>query len=65
MSEEAPAGLTIIEKFFGLLLVVLGVIVFYYTLQTPRLMGIGFIFFPAFGVLLIALGIFLVLSKAE
>lgn len=65
MSEEAPAGLTIIEKFFGLLLVVLGVIVFYYALQTPRLVGIGFIFFPVFGVFLIALGIFLVLSKAE
>lgn len=65
MSEEAPAGLTIIEKFFGLLLVVLGALVFYYALQTPRLAGIGFIFFPAFGVFLIALGIFLVFSKAE
>jgi len=65
MSEEAPAGVTIVEKLFGLLLIFLGAIVFYYALQTPRLMGIGFIFFPAFGVFLIALGIFLVFSKAE
>lgn len=65
MSEEAPAGLTIAEKVFGLILVVLGALVFYYSPQTPKLAGIGFIFFPAFGIFLIAIGLFLVFSKAE
>jgi len=66
MSEgEAPAGLTISEKFFGLLLIVFGAILFYYTQQTPALRGVGFIFFPVFGIALIVLGIFMVLAKAE
>ncbi len=66
MSEgEAPTGLTTLEKFFGLLLIVFGAILLYYTGQTPTLKGLGFIFFPIFAVGLIVLGIFMVLAKAQ
>jgi len=66
MSEgEAPAGLTILEKLVGFLLIFFGAILIYYTMQTPTLRGSGFIFFPVFGIGLIVLGIFMVLAKAE
>jgi hypothetical protein len=66
MSEgEAPAGLTFLEKFFGVLLIVFGAILLYYMQQTPTLKGTGFIFFPIFAIGLIVLGVFMVLAKAE
>jgi uncharacterized membrane protein YjjP (DUF1212 family) len=66
MSEgEAPTGLTIAEKFLGLLLIFFGAILLYYTIETPDLRNLGFNIFIVFAILLIVLGIFIVLSKAE
>ena len=60
-----PAGLTFMEKIFGLLLTIMGFIAVYYALQTQGLEHFGLSFFVAFGLVLIALGIFMVLAKGE
>ena len=67
MSEERPVGLMIAEKFFGFLIILIGVVTVYITYNDPP--G-GFVapFSPIFivaGLLLIAIGIFLVLAKTE
>ncbi len=67
MSREAPAGLIIAEKFLGLLIILVGVITAYVTyinpptLQNASHSGI----FIAVGFALIALGIVLIIAKAE
>jgi len=65
MGGEAPAGLTLMEKIFGLLLIIMGLIAVYYAWQTQGLEHFGLGFFVTFGIVLIALGIFMVLAKAE
>jgi len=67
MSKEAPTGLSIAEKFLGLLTILIGAIAIYVTRTNPptgqiaRFSGI----FIAAGFVLIGLGVFLVLAKAE
>jgi len=67
MSEEKPIGLAVAEKFFGLILVLIGAVTVYITYNNPPekpvepFSGI----FIAGGFALIAIGIFLVLAKAE
>jgi len=65
MGGEVPAGLTLMEKIFGLLLTIMGFIAVYYAWQTQGLEHVGFGLFVTFGLVLIALGIFMVLAKAE
>jgi len=65
MGGEVPAGLTLMEKIFGLVLIIMGFVAVYYAWQTQGLEHFGFGFFVAFGLVLIALGIFMVLAKAE
>ena len=67
MSEEKPIGLTIAEKFFGLLVILVGVITVYVTYTNPPggvVAPFSSLFIVA-GLALIAIGIFLVLAKAE
>jgi len=67
MSEEKPIGLTIAEKFFGLILILIGALTVYITYNDPPesvvapFSGI----FIAAGIALIAIGIFLGIAKAE
>lgn len=65
--SEAPVGLTIAEKFLGLLLILLGAIVTYVTYNDPPEGEVSqfSIFFTLIGFVLIAIGILLVLAKAE
>lgn len=62
---EAPVGLTIAEKFFGLLIIVLGAIIFYVTTFTNFENAINLFIFLVVGSALIGLGVILVLSRAE
>lgn len=62
--SRAPVGLAVLEKLFGLLIIIMGVIVFYYTRRTKGIEGVGFGFFIFFGLVLIALGVFMVLTKS-
>lgn len=63
MAEE-PVGLTIAEKFFGLLIILIGSIIFYVTYTNLKSLVHPFIFL-VIGSGLIGLGIILVLSRAE
>ena len=67
MSEEKPIGLTIAEKFFGLVVILIGALTVNFTYNDPPedivapFSGI----FIAAGFALIAIGVFLVLAKTE
>ncbi|RLI46998.1 hypothetical protein DRO69_01850 [Candidatus Bathyarchaeota archaeon] len=66
MAEE-PVGLKVSEKFFGLLIILVGAIIFYVTytnIENLRARAHPVIFI-AVGVALIALGILMVLARAE
>ena len=67
MSEEKPIGLTIAEKFFGLLLVLIGAVTAYTTYNNPpevEVAPFSGIFIVA-GLALVAIGILLILAKSE
>jgi len=69
VSEEAPVGLTITEKLCGLLSVLLGGVIVYFTLVDPpktggRVESYSLAFLIG-GFLLIFLGVFLLLAKTE
>jgi predicted phage tail protein len=69
VSKEAPIGLTIAEKFFGLLTIIIGAIIIYFTYTNPpssggQVAGYSFVFLIA-GLALVAFGIFLLLAKTE
>jgi len=65
MSTEAPVGLTIIEKLLGLIIILVGVITFHVTYTNIAIAGTLSILFLAAGLVLIALGIFILIAKAE
>ena len=67
MSEEKPIGLTIAEKFLGLLVILIGALTINFTYNDPPedivapFAGI----FIAAGIALKAIGVFLILAKTE
>jgi len=69
VSKQVPVGLTVVEKFFGLLAIAIGVLLVYFTSSSPPVSGeqvvnYSFLFIIA-GLALVALGVFLVLARAE
>jgi len=65
MSEEAPIGLTIMEKLMGLIIILIGAITFYVTYTNMASTGPLLTFFLAVGLVLVVLGIVIVIVKAE
>ena len=66
MSEEAPIGLAVAEKIIGLVLIILGAVVAYYSANPPaddisNFAGI----FTAAGLVTVAAGAFLLIAKTE
>ncbi len=61
---EQPVGLTIAEKFFGLLIIIIGAIIFYVTSTNLKSLMHPFIFL-AVGSALIGLGLILVISRPD
>ncbi len=61
---EQPVGLTIAEKFFGLLIIIIGAIIFYVTSTNLKSLINPFIFL-AVGSALIGLGLILVISRPD
>lgn len=66
MSEEVPIGLAVAEKIFGLILIILGAVVAYYSMNPPagdisHFAGI----FTATGLITVAIGAFLLIAKTE
>ena len=67
MSGEVPFGLSFVEKLFGLILALLGVITIYVTLINPPgppASASSFVFIGV-SLALIALGILLILAKVD
>jgi len=65
MSTEAPIGLTIMEKLIGLLIILIGFITFYVTATNITTLGSSPMLFLAAGLVLIVLGLFILIAKAE
>ena len=65
MSEEGSAGITIAEKFFGLLLVVIGALAIYYTFEASQALLAFTGFFAFLSIILLVLGILLIIAKPE
>jgi hypothetical protein len=61
--EGESAGFTIAEKFFALLIILIGAIVVYATLTSPDLSNSYPVLFAAGGLALIVLGVFMILAK--
>lgn len=65
MSEEGGYGLNVLEKFFGFILLVVGIIATYYTIISTDVLG-GFTgFFGFLCILLVILGLILMTAKTE
>jgi len=65
MSEEGGFGLTVAEKFFGLLLLIIGALAAYYTFTSSQALGAFTGFFGFLSLLLLVLGLFLIIAKGE
>jgi hypothetical protein len=66
LSADMPIGLTVVEKLFGLILIIVGAIIAYSSINPPagdisHFAGM----FIAAGVVIAVLGIFLLISKTE
>jgi hypothetical protein len=66
MSADMPIGLTVAEKLFGLILIIVGAIIAYSSINPPagdisHFAGI----FTTAGVVIAVIGIFLLITKAE
>jgi hypothetical protein len=65
MSEEGGFGITLAEKFFGLLLVIIGAIAMYYTFTSVSTLGAYTGFFGFLSTIILVLGIVLITAKTE
>jgi hypothetical protein len=65
MSAEGSFGITMAEKFFGLLLIIIGALATYYTFTSASALE-GFTgFFGFLSIILLVLGIILVTANTE
>jgi uncharacterized membrane protein len=65
MSEEGGFGIALAEKFFGLLLVIVGAITLYYALTSMDTLGSFVVLFGLLDVVLIVIGLVLITAKTE
>ena len=65
MSEEAGFGLMVAEKFFGLILIIVGAVATYFTFTSTQALREFTGFFGFLGIIVLALGIFLIVAKVE
>jgi hypothetical protein len=65
MSEEGGFGLTLAEKFFGLILLIVGALASYYTFTSITDLGNYIWIFGFLSIFVLALGLFLITAKTE
>ena len=66
MSEEGGGfGITLAEKFFGLIIAIIGALATYFTFTSTSALGDFTGFFGFLSIILLALGIFLIIAKTE
>jgi hypothetical protein len=63
MSEEATFWLSLAEKFFGLLLTIIGALFLYFTVTSTITLGVFTSFFGFLGIVLLAVGLLLLLVR--
>jgi uncharacterized membrane protein HdeD (DUF308 family) len=63
--SEGDFGIAATEKFFGLLLLIVGALTAYFTFTSSQDLGVYTGFFGFLGIILLALGLFLIIAKAE
>jgi len=65
MSEEGGFGITLAEKFFGFIIIIIGSLATYYTFTSSSALGDFTGFFGFLSIFLLALGVFLIIAKTE
>jgi hypothetical protein len=66
MSEEGGGfGITFAEKFFGFIIIIIGIMATYYTFTSTSALGDFTGFFGFLSIFLLAIGIFLLIAKTE
>ena len=65
MSEEAGYGLRAAEKFFGLLLLIIGALATYYTFTSTKALGGYTGLFGFLSIILLAVGLIMIIAKTE
>jgi len=64
MSEEGDTfWVSLAEKFFGLLIIIIGAVLLYFTATSTDVLGVFTAFFVLLGIALLAIGVFLLLVK--
>ncbi len=63
--EEGGFGITLAEKFFGLIIIIIGAMITYYTFTSTSALGSFTGFFGFLSVFLLAIGVFLLIAKTE
>jgi hypothetical protein len=63
MSEEETYWVSLAEKFFGLLLTIIGALFLYFTVTSTTTLGVFTPFFGFLGIVLLAVGLFLLLVR--
>jgi hypothetical protein len=64
-SEEGGFGLAVAEKFFGLILVIIGALAVYYTFTGMDFLGAYTGFFGFLSITLLAIGVVLITARTE
>ena len=66
MSQDLPIGITVTEKIIGLILVIIGAIFTYYSINPP-LGDISYFsgIFTGVGIIIVIIGLFLFIAKSE
>ena len=65
MSEESGFGLNVAEKFFGLIILLTGLLTLYYTVSSSQVLLAYTGLFSFLSIILIVLGLFLLVVKVE
>ena len=65
MSEEGGFGISFVERFFGLLLIIIGILASYYTFTSIEVLRVFTGFFGLLSALILALGLVLMTAKTE
>lgn len=65
MSRKSSVGLTAAEKFFGLILLIVGALATHHTFANIKVLGHFTWLFGLLSILLLALGLFLIIAKTE
>jgi len=65
MSEEGGFGLNVAEKFFGLIILLMGILALYYTVSSSQALQSFTPLFSFLSIILVVLGLVLLIVKVE